>query len=200
MNKQDFLNRFMLHHTASISFQNTLPAPMPDVTLKKAAILMPLIQRKNGLHMILTQRALHLKHHAGQVSFPGGKHEITDKNLAHTALRETEEEIGINQESIQLIGSLPSLTTITGYHITPFIGFVKAEQQILIDHQEVKECFEVPFSFLLNPQNFSKQRLFANKKRAYTYCCTYRNHLIWGATAQMLINLQLHINDVTALK
>ncbi|TEW51881.1 CoA pyrophosphatase [Psychromonas algicola] len=196
MNKQDFLNRFILHNTTSLSFQNRLPRPHHKMPLKKAAILMPLIQRENGLHMLLTQRALHLKHHAGQISFPGGKHELTDKSLAHTALRETEEEIGIKQKAIQLIGSLPSLTTVTGYHITPFIGFVEAEQKIIIDHGEVKECFEVPFSFLLNPQNFSKQHLVANKKRHFTYCCAYQHHLIWGATAQMLVNLQQHLNDV----
>ncbi|MDA7747257.1 CoA pyrophosphatase, partial [Psychromonas sp.] len=84
-------------------------------------MLIPLIQRKNGLHVILTQRALHLKHHAGQISFPGGKVELTDDSLAHTALRETEEEIGIRQKEIQLVGNLASLTTSTGYHITPFI-------------------------------------------------------------------------------
>jgi len=194
MNKQDFLNRFILHNTASLPFQNSLPLTHHRNPLKKAAVLMPLIQRKNGLHMILTQRALHLKHHAGQISFPGGKYELTDKSLAHTALRETEEEIGINQESIQLIGSLPSLTTVTDYHITPFIGFVETQQKILIDHGEVKECFEVPFSFLLNPQNFYKQHLVANQKRHFTYCCAYQHHLIWGATAQMLVNLQQHLN------
>ena len=194
MNKQDFLNCFILHNTPPLSSHNPLPRPHHKMPLKKAAILMPLVQRKSGLHMILTQRALHLKHHAGQISFPGGKHELSDKSLAHTALRETEEEIGIKQNTIQMIGSLPSLTTITGYHITPFIGFVGAEQKIIIDQGEVKECFEVPFSFLLNPSNFSKQHLVANKQRHFTYCCAYQRYLIWGATAQMLINLQHHLN------
>ena len=194
MNKRTFLNRFILRNAMNLPSHHEMPIAHHKTPLKKAAILMPLVQRKNGLHMILTQRALHLKHHAGQISFPGGKHELSDKNLAHTALRETEEEIGIKQNTIQMIGSLPSLTTITGYHITPFIGFVEAEQKIIIDQGEVKECFEVPFSFLLNPNNFSKQHLVANKQRHFTYCCAYQQYLIWGATAQMLINLQHHLN------
>ena len=109
---------------------------------------MLLVQRDNGLHMILTQRALHLRHHAGQVSFPGGRYELSDDSLAETALRETQEEIGIQQKSIQLVGSLSPLTTTTGYHVTPFIGFVENNEQVIFDPHEVKECFEVPFSFL----------------------------------------------------
>jgi 8-oxo-dGTP pyrophosphatase MutT (NUDIX family) len=198
MNKQSFLNRFMLQQPSlpaskAAHLQGNAEINQPPRSLKKAAILMPLVERENGLQMIFTQRALHLKHHAGQVSFPGGKHELTDKNLAKTALRETEEEIGIKQKHIELIGHLPSITTGTGYHITPFIGFIAPEHEVIIDHGEVKVCFEVPFSFVLNKANFSKQHLMANKKRHFTYCCAYKGHLIWGATAQMLINLQHHL-------
>ena len=161
--------------------------------LKKAAVLMALIQRENGLHMMFTQRALHLKHHPGQVSFPGGRYEIHDHSLANTALRETEEEIGIQQDKIDIVGRLPSLITNSGYHVTPFVGFVDDTERVIIDRSEVKVYFEVPFNYLLNRRNFTKQHLFANKTRHFTYCCAYQNHLIWGATAQMLINLQLHL-------
>ena len=196
MNKQHFLNRFMLQQANSTAPSTHLAQLQltQQKPLKKAAILMPLIQRENGLHMILTQRALHLRHHAGQVSFPGGRHELSDDSLAETALRETHEEIGISQNSIQLIGHLSPLTTTTGYHVTPFIGFVGNSEQVIIDRHEVKECFEVPFSFLLNRKNFTKQHLVANKRRHFTYCCAYQDHLIWGATAQMLINLQRHLH------
>ena len=196
MNKQHFLNRFMLQQANSTAPSTHLAQLQltQQKPLKKAAILMPLIQRENGLHMILTQRALHLRHHAGQVSFPGGRHELSDDSLAETALRETHEEIGISQNSIQLIGRLSPLTTTTGYHVTPFIGFVGNSEQVIIDRHEVKECFEVPFSFLLNRKNFTKQHLVANKRRHFTYCCAYQDHLIWGATAQMLINLQRHLH------
>lgn len=196
MNKQHFLSRFILQQANSTAPSSHLAQLQltQKKPLKKAAILMLLVQRETGLHMILTQRALHLRHHAGQVSFPGGRYELSDDSLAETALRETQEEIGIQQKSIQLVGSLSPLTTTTGYHVTPFIGFVENSEQVIIDRHEVKECFEVPFSFLLNRKNFTKQHLIANKKRHFTYCCAYQNHLIWGATAQMLINLQQHLH------
>ncbi|TEW53276.1 CoA pyrophosphatase [Psychromonas sp. RZ22] len=194
MNKQHFLNRFILQQTRSTILSPHLLSQQ-NKTFKKAAILMPIVQRESGLQIILTQRALHLKHHAGQVSFPGGKYELSDNSLALTALRETEEEIGIDKNKIQLIGNLSPLITTTGYHITPFIGFVDNAHKIVIDQGEVKECFEVPFSFALNRNNFSKQHLIANRKRHFTYCSVYQNHLIWGATAQMLINLQQHLRS-----
>ncbi|RBW43198.1 CoA pyrophosphatase [Psychromonas sp. B3M02] len=194
MNRQQFLNRFMLQQATLTSASSHLAQlqhhPRP---LKKAAVLMPLVQRSNGLHMILTQRALHLRHHPGQVSFPGGRFETTDLSLATTALRETQEEIGIDQDNIQLVGRLPELTTSSGYHVTPFVGFVARHEQVIIDKSEVKSCFEVPFNYLLNNDNFVKQHLVANHKRHFTYCCAYQNHLIWGATAQMIINLQQHL-------
>jgi len=195
MNRQDFLNRFILqpNKLAHLPLQNTYYNP--DKKLKKAAVLMPLIQRSEGLHLILTQRALHLKHHPGQVSFPGGRYELTDQSLAMTALRETQEEIGIQQDKIELVGNLSSIETNSGYHVTPFVGFVNRSEQVLIDQREVKSVFEVPFSFILNPNNFSKEYWITNKKPHFTYCCAYQEHLIWGATAQMLINLQQHLLD-----
>mgnify|MGYP003625912824 FL=1 len=195
MNRQHFLNRFILQQANSIapSSHRAQLQLLQNKALKKAAVLMPLVERENGLHMIFTQRALHLRHHPGQVSFPGGRYELDDNSLAITALRETEEEIGIEQRFIELVGKLTSITTNSGYHVTPFIGFVESTEQVIIDRSEVRECFEVPFTFLLDSNNFSKQYLFANKKRHYTYCCAYQNHLIWGATAQMLVNLQQHL-------
>lgn len=195
MNRQHFLNRFILQQANSTmpsSHQAQLQM-QKNKQLKKAAVLMPLVERENGLHMIFTQRALHLRHHPGQVSFPGGRYERSDHSLAITALRETEEEIGIGQKHVELVGKLTSITTNSGYHVTPFIGFVENTETVMIDRAEVRECFEVPFSFLLDSNNFSKQHLFANKKRHFTYCCAYQNHLIWGATAQMLVNLQQHL-------
>lgn len=194
MNKQTFLNRFLLQQPQSKCHVPTYPTAQ----LKQAAVCLLLVQRDTGLNMIFTQRALHLRHHPGQVSFPGGKYELSDHSLAFTALRETEEEIGIKKEQIELLGSLPTLTTRSGYHVTPFIGFADSKHQLIIDHQEVKSSFEVPFSFILNPNNFYKQYLIANKSRHFTYCCGYQNHLIWGATAQIIINLQQHLTMIPA--
>lgn len=195
MNKQAFLTRFILQNTASVEINHLqlIQKQKQTTPLKKAAVLIPLIERNDGLHMLLTQRALHLKHHPGQVSFPGGKVELSDDSFAMTALRETEEEIGIPQNNIELVGSLPPLTTTSGFHVTPFIGFIADSQLLNIDDNEVQKCFEVPCSFILNSRNFSKQYLTANKQRHFTYCCAYQNNLIWGATAQMIINLQQHL-------
>jgi len=198
MNKQQLLNRFFLQK--SIAFKATSFQTDHTKALKKAAILMPIVERKNGLHIVLTQRALHLKHHAGQISFPGGKFETTDQSLQHTALRETEEEIGIQQSAVELIGSLPALSTNTGYHISPFIGFFDPQQRISIDQGEVKTCFEVPMDFILNKQHFAEHAILRKQQLNKIYTCVYQGHLIWGATAQMLINLQDHISPINALK
>ncbi len=192
MQTPHFLQRFLLKKQLISEHYSPLFVN-ENQQLKKAAVLMPIVQRANGLHMLFTERALHLRHHPGQVSFPGGRFEHSDNSLKQTALRETHEEIGIHQSQVEVIGSLHKLRTVSGFEVTPFIGFIESEHKLSIDKQEVKSAFEVPLQFLLNPTNFHKQYLLANKKRHFTYCTTYHNHLIWGATAQMLINLQLHI-------
>jgi 8-oxo-dGTP pyrophosphatase MutT (NUDIX family) len=195
MDKQTLLNRFLFHHPQSPSNSELFARPFTrEVTsLKKAAVLLPLVKRQNGMNIILTERALHLKHHPGQISFPGGKFEQSDQSLQHTALRETEEEIGILQEQVDIFGSLPNLPTVSGFVISPFLGFVDSNHSTLIDHQEVRDVFEVPLEFLLNENNFYQQHLIANKKGYFTYCIPYKNKFIWGATAQILKNLQIHL-------
>lgn len=195
MDKQTFLNRFLFHNTAKVFDlrHHKNPFNLNHQGLKKAAVLLPLIKRPEGLNLIFTERALHLRHHPGQISFPGGRYESSDHCLRQTALRETEEEIGILQSQVSLFGSLPNLPTISGFVISPFLGFIDEEHTILIDQQEVRSVFEVPLSYLLEEKNFYKQHLFANKKRHFTYCIPYKNRLIWGATAQMLKNLQEHL-------
>lgn len=195
MNKQDFLNRFLLKMPPKIEERhlNTIQPHHSIAQFKQAAVLIPLVEREGSLNMILTQRAFHLKHHPGQVSFPGGKVELTDDSLASTALRETEEEIGIEQSKIQLLGAIPPLITTSGFHVTPYIGLVSDTLTLTIDSNEVEKCFEIPCAFILNEGSFSKQYLTANKQRHFTYCCAYQNNLVWGATAQMIINLQQHL-------
>lgn len=192
MNKQTFLNRFLFNTPPACADLRTAERSLfiNNKNLKKAAVLIPVVKRANGLTIILTERALHLRHHPGQISFPGGKYEQSDNSLQYTALRETEEEIGILQEQISIIGSLPKLPTISGFVVTPYLGFVKNNHSLKIDKQEVKSILEVPLEFFLNKNNFYLQHLVANKKRHFTYCIPYHNRLIWGATAQMLKNLQ----------
>ena len=195
MDKQTFLNRFLLQNRFAAAKEDLHKDPwhLNQKSLKKAAVLLPLIERQNGLNILFTERALHLRHHPGQISFPGGRYEASDNSLQGTALRETEEEIGILHSQVDIFGSLPGLPTISGFVVSPFLGFVCSEHNIQIDQQEVRSVFEVPLPYLLDSDNFYKQHLFANKKRHFTYCIPYQNHLIWGATAQMLKNLQEHL-------
>lgn len=197
MEKLIFLNRFLLHNQpVSCDLRMPLASLLAShKTLKKAAVLVPLVKRRNGLNIILTERALHLRHHPGQVSFPGGKQEQFDQSLQHTALRETEEEIGILPEQVTVLGTLTNLATVSGFVISPYIGFVDSDHSLAIDAKEVRSVFEVPLEYLLNRKNFYREPLSANSKGHYIYCIPYQNRLIWGATAQLLFNLQAHVND-----
>lgn len=191
MNKESFLKRFIFHQP---TLQSAEPPWFENIKyLKKAAVLIALVERPNGLHIILTKRAAHLRHHPGQISFPGGRQEKTDCSLQHTALRETEEEIGLTAEEISLFGSLQQLSTSSGFIVSPYLAFADSEHTLKIDKQEVQSTFELPLEFILKRGNFYKQHLLANKKRHFTYLLPYQNRLIWGATAQMLLNLREHI-------
>ena len=192
MDKQTFLNRFLFQTQPVSADLRSADKSLfvNNKNLKKAAVLIPLVKRSNGLNIILTERALHLRHHPGQISFPGGKYEPSDNSLQHTALRETQEEIGILQAQVSVFGSLAKLPTVSGFIVTPYLGFVQSHHSLQIDKQEVRTVFEVPLEFFLNKNNFYLQHLTANKKRHFTYCIPYQNRMIWGATAQMLKNLQ----------
>ena len=195
MNEEKFLNLFLFKHPILKSkldnINNAIPAKHKE--LNNAAVLIPVVKRQQGLTIILTERALHLRHHPGQISFPGGKYEQNDTNLMNTALRETEEEIGILKTEITIMGQLPSLITNSGFLVTPFIAFIEEEHTVEIDTQEVRRILEVPVDFLLNKHNFYLQTLIVNKHRRATYCIPYKNNFIWGATAQILKNLQLQL-------
>ncbi len=157
--------------------------------LTASAVLIPLVWRENKWNLVMTKRSMKLKKHRGQISFPGGKYDLKDKNLCNTALRETFEEIGVNFSNIEIIGSLQSHETITGFRIFPFIGIISSEKKLVKNSAEVEEIFEVPLNFVLTKKKFSRHYLkIKNDKRAYLaipYGCYY----IWGATAGMLVNL-----------
>ena len=139
--------------------------------------------------MLFTRRTAHLRAHSGQISFPGGRVEPQDAGPAQTALRETQEEVGIAPEQIQLIGTLPEYHTRTGYRISPMVGVISPPFTIQADAQEVDAVFEVPLSFLLDPRNHQRhQRAFQGRMISY-FAMPYGEHYIWGATAAMLVNL-----------
>ena len=156
-----------------------------------ASVLLALVDRPDGLTLLLTQRTAHLTDHAGQISFPGGRAEDVDADPVATALRETEEEIGLDRRHIDVIGTLPDYLTGTGYHVTPVVALVQPPFALAADPDEVAEIFEVPLAFLMNGahhQRLSYERPDGGGKRSF-YAMPYERFFIWGATAGMLRNL-----------
>lgn len=159
---------------------------------RKAAVLMPLVKRENW-NIILTQRPETMPSHAGQIAFPGGKAEV-DETIARTALRETEEEIGVGEEHIELLGRLPSFDAVSRYRITPFVGIVSSAAKVIPDPREVESVFEVPLGFLMNPENHVRREAFFDGKDHTMFDMPYndvdgRHRNIWGMTAMTIYRL-----------
>ncbi|QWC99779.1 CoA pyrophosphatase [Polynucleobacter paneuropaeus] len=157
--------------------------------ITQAAVLIPLLLKEGGLSVLLTQRTQHLHDHAGQISFPGGRMDPEDLTPENTALRESQEEIGLNPANVEIIGHLPQYLTVSGYSVTPVIGLVQAQAEYLHDEFEVADVFEVPLSFLMNPANHQVRIWQSAQGMRRFYAMPYENRFIWGATAGMLRNL-----------
>ncbi len=157
--------------------------------LTPAAVLMPLIDRADGMTVLLTQRTAHLSAHAGQISFPGGRFEAGDGTPENTALRETEEEIGLTRAHIEVLGRLSVRETGTGYRVVPVVGVITPPFSVAPDPHEVAEVFEVPLSFVLDPANHRfETRIMSGVQRQF-YSVLYGDYYIWGLTARLLVNL-----------
>jgi 8-oxo-dGTP pyrophosphatase MutT (NUDIX family) len=155
-------------------------------TLRPAAVLAPLVVREGRVSLIFTRRADHLQAHPGQISFPGGRQHAGREQLHETALRETEEEIGIGADRVTLLGRFDPYETITGFSITPFVGVVAPGFTLTPDPGEVAEVFEAPFDFLMDPKNHRLEEVeFRGRLRRY-YAMPHQGRYIWGATAGML--------------
>ena len=155
-----------------------------------AAVLVPLVERTGGLTVLLTERAATLKDHAGQISFPGGRIEPDDKDAWHAALREAYEEIGLLADFVEFAGYLPDHVVVTGFRVTPVVGFVSPDYQLRIAAAEVHDAFEVPLDFILDAANHRpRQRLFAGMT-IEVHDIPYGRRNIWGATAGMLMTLR----------
>jgi 8-oxo-dGTP pyrophosphatase MutT (NUDIX family) len=159
------------------------PPPTP------AAVLVPLVQREHGLTLLLTQRTAHLNDHAGQIAFPGGRTEDSDADAIDTALRETEEEVGLHRRHVDVLGTLPDYHTGTGYVVTPVVALVTPPFALQADPFEVAEIFEVPLAFLMDGANHQLRAVDLPSGRRTFYAMPYHNYFIWGATAGMLRNL-----------
>jgi len=155
--------------------------------LTPAGVLVPVMERPDGLSILLTQRAADLKHHAGQVSFPGGRLEEHDADVRAAALRETHEEVGIEPRLVDVIGYLRSMPTITGFAVTPVIGLIRDGIDLVVDRTEVDYAFEVPLDFLLDEAN---DRLCDREFEGHQFKLVefhFGGERIWGATAYMLL-------------
>lgn len=175
---------------------NLLP-PLSDPLLptdaKVAAVLMPLLEGEQGLELVLTRRSRHLRHHPGQVSFPGGRAEAGDLSLWHTALRESEEEIGLDPALCQPLGRLRAQYTVSGFALTPFVGLVDASARFTANPAEVDEIFQVPLVHVLDLQ---RHHLFTLRRRdrLHTVCfIRWRGLWIWGITAAVLHQFALQV-------
>lgn len=194
---EDRLNVQWLRHR----FANP-PEWTPDATVEKpimvgknkwipAAVLVPLVAKTDDdLSLMLTRRAAHLHDHAGQISFPGGRVDLTDSSRIETALREMEEEVGVEREQIEILGTLPEYRTASGYRVTPVVSIVRPPFTIRTDPFEVAEVFEVPFSYFMTGSNYQRRSGdFHNIGLRSFYTIPYKHYMIWGATAAMMRNL-----------
>jgi 8-oxo-dGTP pyrophosphatase MutT (NUDIX family) len=170
----------------------------PNVRATPASVLVALVQRESGLHVLLTRRTDHLRDHAGQISFPGGRAEPSDANAAATALREAAEEVGLAEQHVSLLGELPHYTTVTGFVVTPVVALVQPHFELKLDPFEVAEAFEVPLQFLMTPAHHQRHRFEWEGQQRDFFSMPWhgtgtdgvpRNYFIWGATAAMLRNL-----------
>jgi 8-oxo-dGTP pyrophosphatase MutT (NUDIX family) len=169
-----------------------------------AAVLVPIVQRPEGLSVLLTRRTDHLRDHAGQISFPGGRSEPDDVSAADTALREAEEEVGLRRRHVEVVGELPAYTTVTSYVVTPVVGLVTPPFALALDSFEVAEAFEVPLAYLMTPAHHRRHVFTFEGGQRQFFSMPWlgraadgqpREYFIWGATAAMLRNLYRFLSD-----
>lgn len=167
----------------------------PDVVLpagrvlRPAAVLVGLIDRGAGLHVVLTKRSSRLKHHPGQIAFPGGKVDEGDADVTAAALREAWEEVGLRPEQVEVLGHLPAHETVTSFTVTPVLGLIRDGFDPVAEPGEVEEVFEVPLAHLADPAHYLVQSRRWRGQRRYYHTVPWGPYYIWGATARMLRGL-----------
>ena len=160
----------------------------------KAAVLVPLIETESGWNILFTRRSDQLSKHAGQISFPGGRMDTTDPDVVFTALREAQEEIGLQGENVDVLGYLDVIDSITGYRVYPVVGRIRQSFKPLLNIEEVSDVFELPLQWLMNPLHLHQTQMqYKSRTRTifeYTASPHYPQHRIWGLTAAILWNLR----------
>jgi len=169
----------------------------PDLVLPKTRKLRPaavlIAIRSDTRSVVLTKRSSRLKHHPGQIAFPGGKQDKTDTNLAETATREAWEEVGLPPDQLRILGSLPTHETVTGFDVSPILAMVDGTFDIVPEAGEVEEVFEVPIDVLINPSNFRIESRRWQGQRRHFYVAPFGPYYIWGATARILHGLSMRL-------
>jgi 8-oxo-dGTP pyrophosphatase MutT (NUDIX family) len=158
-----------------------------QLELRPAAVLVLVVNHPGAPTVVFTQRTAHLSAHAGQISFPGGRRDEEDRTPERTALREAEEEIGIAPERIEILGRMPEYRTVTGFSVTPIVGWAEPPLDYRPDPHEVDDVFEVPLAFLLDPSNHRHESAFFKGRMRKYWALPYGDRFIWGATAGMLV-------------
>ena len=161
-----------------------------ELKLRHAAVLIPIIEKDDGLHILYTRRAETLAEHRGQVSFPGGAMEVDDVDLIATALRETWEEIGIPPEKVQVLGYFSDRALVTGYLVKPVVGYISQPFEICLYPEEVSKVFSIPLAWLADRENRSLEDLeYENEVHKVIYFKGFAGEILWGATARMTVEL-----------
>lgn len=157
--------------------------------VKEAVVLVSFLHREDQPNLVLTRRTLSLSNHKGQIAFPGGKIDKEDLSPSHAAMREANEEIGINQAQIKVLGKLPLYQTVTGYNITPIVGELSPPFIFKKAEDEVDEIFELPVEFMMDVKNFKKESVIYEGERREFWALPFNDYYIWGATAAILREL-----------
>lgn len=188
----DDLKKLFLHKNTNFNKVKFLHQKKLDLKKIPAAVLVPIINYNECLSVLFTQRTKHLTDHSGQISFPGGRVEKHDATIIDTALRECQEEIGLSQDKIEILGTMPKFETVTGrgYIVTPVVALINPPLNLNIDEREVAHVFEVNLDFLLQKQNQILHHRIYQQKRRYYYEIPYLNYKIWGVTAAILVQLR----------
>ena len=198
MNEQDRLLAALSHDSAASSdFDLNPDVVLPEGRkLRPAGVLVPVMADPNGAKMLLTKRSSRLKHHPGQISFPGGKQDEGDADVTAAALREAREEVGLPLEHVTVLGTLPTHETVTGFLITPVIGWIDTPFKIIPEPGEVAEVFTVPLTHVTEKAEFSVQSRRWRGTRRHYYTVPFGPYYIWGATARILRGLADRMENV----
>lgn len=166
-----------------------------ELPLKPSAVLVPIVERGDDLTILLTKRSTKLKSHSGQVSFPGGRCDDNDAHAMATALREAWEEINMPEGNVEVIGAMEDYETVTGFSVSPVVGFVNPDFEIIRQESEVEDVFEVSLEHILNPDNHVIEQLMWKGAMRHYYAFPHDKYKIWGATAAMLVRFANLVND-----